>query len=534
MDFIGGTLGGLGGDSHFQFAQMILGNADGGMPAYANATFGLWLKCLRRGKRMGAFIDLPNAQAFQDCESSYAAHRERRNFWEFYQLPGVQQALAKQGSPGNGAPLFKQERQAVESRHLPGNIEGVEILNCVYGPIGSDQDAVLQQFSFWYSAVAVSRVDLLRNLQWSGPWHTAPSVRIKYLRMPELAQNDCPPGELNAMAMYMSQIDSPEFLAVVEERKMKKHEYDFQVQQMIEEGKRRKREEDMEYRRQVSEGIKTLEIAWRAEAESCRQNHQSGSPDWRQCDNEARSRHQVARSDLKNKTKYSMMWRKTSVAIRGMAMGQGEINACLGTSDLNTRLTAQNLVRRAYGENGEGLMQLYDLEYEHRYNFTINATEEYGALKQCKPEGIAKTQQMFPHGIREIISDIFFIDMNAGRISFSEESVITNRDIADIVMITTAWEAIETLQPDFFKGDAAARWRLYPDDPNAWECAEDSPCPGIKLYVDNSMSSSLDMLHDIRAPDIQRIEYVKGKDATGVYGDDHHQGAILVTTGASN
>ena len=97
---------------------------------------------------MGLFIEFPGAEAFVNCTDNYLAHRERRNLWEFYQIPGVLDALAASGARAAGAPLFEEERQVAESDLLPGNVEGLEFLHCVYGPIGSEQDAVLQEFNF--------------------------------------------------------------------------------------------------------------------------------------------------------------------------------------------------------------------------------------------------------------------------------------------------------------------------------------------------------------------------------------------------
>jgi len=536
MEFLGQGLAGLGADAHFDLTQLILGDADGGMPSYAAETFYFWTSCLQRGRQMGFFIDLPGPSAFQACEDNYMAHRERRNMWEFFGRPGVLEALMADNARGKGAPLFKEGRQTAESDLLPGDIQGQELLHCVYGPIGSEQDAAYLTFEFWHAKTPFTRVELLKNLQWASPWQTAPSFRIRYLRMPEISRTRCPPGDLNALAFYMGLTDSEEFIALVKERERIKVRLVLEGRQNIADAARARQEEEQEYIRTVNAGYQELQLAYRQESDACQQKFPNRStPQYRECTKEASARLRFATTDLKNYTENSLAMRNSSNFIKNIAHAQGQIDGCQSTSDTTTRAITENLVRRAYPDSVSMLMAKYDQAYEERFTFTVDNKQEYGELPQCVEERMIERAKASPeYNFLLLRKDIHRLAAGGGRADEKTKNILTHEEIADWITIKTAYEAILKMKVNFFKGDVAARRLRNSNEASVWECNSKPPCAGIFLYVDDVRAPQLEDLHGIAVEEIRKIEYVIGREATGIYGEDHHQGAILVTTMRSN
>lgn len=479
---------------------------------------------------MGLFIDLPGPGAFESCQGNFLAHRERRNLWEFYERPGVREALLAAGAPAAGARLFKEQRETADSDLLPDGIGAAEILKCEYGPSGSDTDSLLQVFYFWYGKVPASRVELLKRLKWAGPWKSASPRRNKYLRMPEISCKTCPPGALNALALSMNQTDSEEFLAIEWQRKRLKRQRAVEVQRSIAEDAQRDRAEDIEYNRQVNAGAQKLVDAWRVELNACRKKYPRDRARRRECENANQKRYRYALADLKRQTETSPSMRRSSNTIKGIGAAQGEFDACEGTSDITTRATTANLAKRAYPGSVSKLMKRYDFEYERRFVSTIDRTEKWREFRRCSEEMIAEHEGSLHRRYRDIREDIVTGNFLAGRTTTIEKNVLTHDQITDYLTIKTAYEAIEKISPFMFHGDLGARMRLAPNDPDTYDHEENLPCPGLMLYIDEKRAPRLEELHNIRVANIKQIEYIKGRDAVGIYGDDHHQGAILVTT----
>ena len=181
------------------------------------------------------------------------------------------------------------------------------------------------------------------------------------------------------------------------------------------------------------------------------------------------------------------------------------------------------MVTRVYPDSVPKLMERYDIRYEERFIVPTN-------VESCTDRRMAELKNGIERDFRYIREDIVIVNSQGGRVTRESADVLTHDEIADWLAITTAYEAIEKMQPTFFYGDLGARMRMNPNDRRIYECMSNPPCPGIVLYVDGERAPRLEELHGIQAAEIQKIEYVKGADATGIYGEDHHQGAILVTT----
>jgi hypothetical protein len=88
-----------------------------------------------------------------------------------------------------------------------------------------------------------------------------------------------------------------------------------------------------------------------------------------------------------------------------------------------------------------------------------------------------------------------------------DRDLITREQIA-AVPVTSAYEAIERLRPEFLR---AARGGATPN-----------------VYINNSRSGGLETLRSIRADNIQTIRYVSALDANLRYGLGNDSGVIAI------
>lgn len=99
--------------------------------------------------------------------------------------------------------------------------------------------------------------------------------------------------------------------------------------------------------------------------------------------------------------------------------------------------------------------------------------------------------------------------------------IITAEEIAERSDITNGYEAVQRLRPTFLRVGRAKRNAGVPGS------VEEA---SAVLYVDEMRQSNLEDLRNIRAADIREIKYLQPSEALVLYGQDHYQGAILVTT----
>ncbi len=99
--------------------------------------------------------------------------------------------------------------------------------------------------------------------------------------------------------------------------------------------------------------------------------------------------------------------------------------------------------------------------------------------------------------------------------------VITAEEIAEKPEITNGYEAVQRLRPVFLR---VVRSKRNEGVPGAVEGAS------AILYIDELRQPDLQDLRNIRAEEIWEIRYLQPSKAKVLYGADHEQGAIMVTT----
>jgi len=384
--FIKSSMKKLGGGAQTQLMSMVLGEADGGIPQYAAYTHGLWMKCLENEKQLGAFIELPGPGAYQVCQATYDVHRQRRNTYEYYEIPGKRAALLASGAPAGGAPLHEQLQEPLEPTTLPGGIKGQQVLKCKYGPIGTSQDFVLATFQFWTGKIPLTRAEM--KAQWGG-FVGLGSWRDRILNIPEMTLVKCPPGEQNAMALYEKHYDPKLFEKdpdAESKRKVEQH-------QMIARERQRQREEEAEYRRLVQEGQKTLAAQYRLDEAACAQD--------RECVREASRRYRAASRELKTKTLGSLHLKNFIYFSNGGWSGEaaniaeknGRLDACQNTRDETPRAEIADLALHNYPKIAAKLMDMYDAAYMMQYSLTVKNIKKYPNFGNCRERQIQKTKE---------------------------------------------------------------------------------------------------------------------------------------------
>ena len=98
---------------------------------------------------------------------------------------------------------------------------------------------------------------------------------------------------------------------------------------------------------------------------------------------------------------------------------------------------------------------------------------------------------------------------------------ITAEEIAEKPDITNSYEAIQRLRPRWLR---VVRSRRNAGVPGS------EPAGGAILYVNEIRQPELDDLRNIRVDEVWEIQYLVGSKAKVLYGADHEQGAIMVTT----
>lgn len=99
-----------------------------------------------------------------------------------------------------------------------------------------------------------------------------------------------------------------------------------------------------------------------------------------------------------------------------------------------------------------------------------------------------------------------------------DPNVLTAAEIAQASNISNAEEAIRRLRPKFLRDANKLR---------STEAGEDAKGP--VLYVDECKECGL-TLRNIPTAEIVEIKFVEPMKAMALYGDDHRNGAIFVTT----
>lgn len=99
--------------------------------------------------------------------------------------------------------------------------------------------------------------------------------------------------------------------------------------------------------------------------------------------------------------------------------------------------------------------------------------------------------------------------------------IITAEEIAENPEITNGYEAVQRLRPIFLR---VVRSKRNEGVPGAVEGAS------AILYIDELRQPDLQDLRNIRVQDIWEIKYLQPSKAKVLYGSDHEQGAIMVTT----
>lgn len=97
-----------------------------------------------------------------------------------------------------------------------------------------------------------------------------------------------------------------------------------------------------------------------------------------------------------------------------------------------------------------------------------------------------------------------------------QRSIITAEEIASL-NVSSAWEAIQHLRPDFLRSRGTVSIR----NPNAQYPV---------VYVNGMRAGGLDELRSVRAGDVQNIRFISASDATTRWGTGHAGGVIEITT----
>jgi len=127
-----------------------------------------------------------------------------------------------------------------------------------------------------------------------------------------------------------------------------------------------------------------------------------------------------------------------------------------------------------------------------------------------------------------------------------DKYVLTADEIAERSDITTAYDALKMLRPDFVKMARPKRSLTTSGAVTNPAVASDPYKPGgggmepaginssapltAVLYVDEMKQQDLERLKYVTVPEIVEIRYVAGSEATGRYGNGHEAGAILLKT----
>lgn len=103
-------------------------------------------------------------------------------------------------------------------------------------------------------------------------------------------------------------------------------------------------------------------------------------------------------------------------------------------------------------------------------------------------------------------------------------NVITGEEIA-AVGAATIFEAVDALRPEF----------LLPMDPDIYPIVASSPVSGglLLVYIDGVRHVGLDILHEVAAADVTRVEWLPPYEATRRWRVPHPRGGLIVTTSDS-
>lgn len=93
--------------------------------------------------------------------------------------------------------------------------------------------------------------------------------------------------------------------------------------------------------------------------------------------------------------------------------------------------------------------------------------------------------------------------------------VITAAEIQKVTGLTTAYDAVQRLRPQFLRTHGRSTF---------------VGSEGIVVYVDGMQRGDLDALRQIGINDVKEIRYVNARDATTKYGTGVNQGVIEVLT----
>ncbi|MEJ2186480.1 MAG: hypothetical protein P8Z36_11130 [Gemmatimonadota bacterium] len=93
--------------------------------------------------------------------------------------------------------------------------------------------------------------------------------------------------------------------------------------------------------------------------------------------------------------------------------------------------------------------------------------------------------------------------------------VITAAEIQKVTGLTTAYDAVQRLRPQFLRTHGRSTF---------------VGSEGIVVYVDGMQRGGVDALRQIGINDVKEIRYVNARDATTKYGTGVNQGVIEVLT----